>query len=102
MLTVKLAYNNFAALLELIEVPAACLKFDTVLLRDINKADEKRRPMVTRLVATCKSTGSKTLAEGISSEGEGKCRVDLEFDCIQGFYYGRPGTNFIDHVVIEE
>jgi EAL domain-containing protein (putative c-di-GMP-specific phosphodiesterase class I) len=103
---IKLAYDDFGAgqarLLELIEVPAAYLKFDMALLRDIDKAEEKRRQMVKMLVAMCKSTGSKALAEGISSEGEAKCCVDLEFDCIQGFYYGRPGTDFMDHVVIEE
>ena len=103
---IKLAYDDFGAgqarLLELIEVPAAYLKFDMALLRDIDKAEEKRRQMVKMLVAMCKSTGSKALAEGISSEGEAKCCVDLEFDCIQGFYYGRPGTDFMDRVVIEE
>ncbi|MFQ3323585.1 MAG: EAL domain-containing protein (putative c-di-GMP-specific phosphodiesterase class I) [Pseudomonadales bacterium] len=103
---IKLAYDDFGAgqarLLELIEAPAAYLKFDMALLRDIDKADEKRRKMVKMLVAMCKSTGSKALAEGISSEGEAKCCIDLEFDCIQGFYYGRPGTDFMDHIVIEE
>ena len=103
---IKLAYDDFGAgqsrLLELIEAPAAYLKFDMALLRDIDKAGEKRRNMLERLVDMCKSTGSKSLAEGISSEGETKCCIDLEFDCIQGFYYGRPGPEFMDHVVIEE
>jgi EAL domain-containing protein (putative c-di-GMP-specific phosphodiesterase class I) len=105
-MNIKLAYDDFGAgqarLLELIEVPAAYLKFDIDLLRDIDKAEEKRHQMVKMLVAMCKSTGSKALAEGISSEGEAKCCVDLGFDCIQGFYYGRPSTDFMAHVVIEK
>ena len=89
-----LAYDDFGAgqarLLELVEAPADYLKFDIALIRDLDKAGKAKKELVRMLIEIANSMGSKTLAEGVSHEGERDACIDLGFDYMQGFFYHKP------------
>jgi len=91
---IKLAYDDFGAgqtrLMELIEVPAHYVKFDILLIRDIDRAPASRQEMVAVLVKFAQQAGSQVLAEGVETREEAdKCRA-LGFDLYQGYFFGKP------------
>jgi EAL domain-containing protein (putative c-di-GMP-specific phosphodiesterase class I) len=93
-LDIKLAYDDFgsgqARLLELAEVPPDYLKVDRSLIRNIHQASPRRQRMIEVLVHFLNETGVKTLAEGVSCVEEDQICRQLNFDCAQGYYYGKP------------
>jgi len=98
-LGVGLAYDDFGAgqtrLLELAEVPPDFLKFDIRLIKGVNTSPA-RKEMLAMLLSLSKKMNIKTLAEGISNEKEADVCRALEFDLLQGFYYGRPAPLPLD------
>jgi len=93
-LDIQLAYDDFGAgqarLVDLIEIPPHCLKFDICLIRDIHLGTEQRRQMLETLVRMAHDLGVAVLAEGVECEAEGEVCAQLGFDYAQGFHYGRP------------
>ena len=93
-LDIRLAYDDFgsgqARLLELAEVPPDYLKIDRSLIQNIHQASPKRQRMIEILVGFLNETGVKTLAEGVSCVEEAQMCKQLNFDCAQGYYYGKP------------
>jgi len=93
-LDIGLAFDDFGAgqtrLVELVEVQPDYLKFDAVLVRDIDQASTRRQQMVATLVGMVNSLGAVPLAECIEREGEHKMCQRLGFRLAQGFHYGRP------------
>jgi len=93
-LDIMLAYDDFgsgqARLLELVEVPPDYLKVDRSLIRNIHLASPKRQRMIEIIVRFLRESSVKTLAEGVSCIEEEQVVKQLNFDCAQGFYYGKP------------
>ena len=91
---IGLAYDDFGAgqarMLELVEVPPDYLKFDISLIRGIDLASEGRQRMLSSLVSMVRDMGVTALAEGVETAGELETCVQLGFDHIQGFYFGKP------------
>ena len=93
-MNVQFAYDDFGAgqarLIELAEVPPHFVKFDMGLIRDLDRANPKKRQLVAQLVRIVHDVGATALAEGVETTAEaGACR-DMHFDLIQGFLTGRP------------
>ncbi|MEW5788363.1 MAG: EAL domain-containing protein [Pseudomonadota bacterium] len=88
------AYDDFGAgqarLNELGEVPPDVVKFDMALIRDLDRASEKKQQMVARLVSIVRDVGSTALAEGVETEGEAALCLDMGFQLCQGYLTGRP------------
>lgn len=97
---IELAYDDFGAgqarLLELVEVPVAYLKFDISLIRDIDKATETRREMISLLIDLAQKMSIATVAEGLNRDSEVEICGELGFDFLQGYYFGRPGPVILD------
>jgi len=93
-LDIRLAYDDFgsgqARLLELAEVPPDYLKVDRSLIHNIHQASPKRQRMIEIIVRFLAESGVKTLAEGVSCVEEAQICKQLNFDCAQGYYYGKP------------
>jgi EAL domain-containing protein (putative c-di-GMP-specific phosphodiesterase class I) len=93
-LDIGLAYDDFgvgqARMLEVAEVPPDYVKFDMTLIRDIDRASDAHRSMVKMLVQFSRELDARTCAEGVSRPEEADACRDLEFDFLQGFYFGRP------------
>lgn len=93
-LEVQFAYDDFGAgqarLIELAEVPPHFVKFDMGLIRDLDRANPKKRQLVGQLVRIVHDVGSTALAEGVETIAEARACADMQFDLIQGFLTGPP------------
>ncbi len=93
-LDIQLAYDDFgsgqARLAELIEARPDFVKFDISLIREIDRADDNRRRMLSSLVQMVRDLDIKSLAEGIETKEEAEVCKELGFDLAQGFFFGRP------------
>lgn len=93
-LDVQFAYDDFGAgqarLIELAEVPPHFVKFDMGLIRDLDRANPKKRQLVAQLVRIVHDVGATALAEGVETIAEARACVDTQFDLIQGFLSGPP------------
>lgn len=65
------------------------VKLDMSLVRGAD-ADPVKRKLIGSLAGLCHELGSLVVAEGIETEGERSCMVDLGCDLLQGFLLGRP------------
>ncbi len=52
--------------------------------------DEREQVVLEHLVATCRSLGLQTVAEGIETRDQFRLVCGLEVDLVQGFLFGRP------------
>lgn len=95
-LDISLAYDDFGAgqarMLELVEIPPQCLKFDMSLVRGIANSSEQKRQMLKMLIDLCKQLNIQSLAEGIETRAGAEVCQQLGIDLIQGFYFSRPKT----------
>jgi len=93
-MNIELAYDDFGAgqarLMEMIEVPVKYIKFDISLIRGLHNAPESKQKMVAALAAMTKSMGIQTLAEGVEELEELQLCKQMNFDLIQGYYFGKP------------
>jgi EAL domain-containing protein (putative c-di-GMP-specific phosphodiesterase class I) len=93
-LEVKLLLHDFGAgqirLAELSELSPNVVKFDSALLQEIDKADQKRHQLVAAMVKMAAELGITPMAEFVETEGEHETLKQLGFVLVQGFYYGHP------------
>jgi EAL domain-containing protein (putative c-di-GMP-specific phosphodiesterase class I) len=93
-LGVRFAYDDFGAgqarLNELGETPAHFVKFDMGLIREIDRASERKRRVVGDLVRLIHDLGSVPLAEGVETEAEAEVCRDMGFVLLQGYLTGKP------------
>ena len=105
-LDIRLAYDDFGAgqarLVELMEVPPDCLKFDIGLIRNIHRRPPKSLMVLSSLVKMAKDIGVKTLAEGIEHREELDVCRQLGFDFGQGFLLGKPSRSLDEHQIAQD
>ena len=91
---IELAYDDFGAgqarLMEMIEVPVKYVKFDIALIRGLHNAGEAKQKMVAALAAMTKAMGIQALAEGVEYPEELALCEQMNFDLIQGYFFGKP------------
>ncbi len=94
---VELAYDDFGAgqarLMEMTEVPVKYVKFDIALICGLHKAPEAKQNMVAALVAMTRAMGIQALAEGVEEPEELQLCKQMNFDLIQGYFFGKPQTS---------
>ncbi len=90
----RFAYDDFGAgqarLNELGEIPAHFVKFDMGLIREIDRASERKRKVVGDLVRLILDLGSIPLAEGVETEAEAEVCREMGFALLQGYLTGKP------------
>jgi EAL domain-containing protein (putative c-di-GMP-specific phosphodiesterase class I) len=93
-LDMKLAFDDFgvgrARLVELSEVRPDVVKFDMKLTRDIHRATDKRREVVSLIAKMVNDLGIVSLAEGVECEESHEVLKEMNFTLAQGFLYGKP------------
>jgi len=93
-LDMKLAFDDFgvgrARLVELSEVRPDVVKFDMKLTRDIHRATDKRKEVVSLIAKMVNDLGIVSLAEGVETIESHEILKDMNFALAQGFYYGKP------------
>ena len=95
-LGIGLAYDDFGAgqarLVELVDVPPDCLKFDMKLVQGIHAAPSEKISMLASLVQITRELGVIPLAEGVECEDDSIVLEQLGFELFQGYYFGRPAA----------
>ncbi len=93
-LGVGLAYDDFGAgtarINELAEAPADYLKFDAALVRELDRAPETKRRLLTALLDSAHDLGMTPIAEGVETPAEREACRQTGFRLAQGFLLGRP------------
>jgi len=81
--------SGFASFRHVTRVNPEILKLDRSLVCGIDD-DPVRQSLAAAIVSFAGDIGAIVVSEGIESEGELSCLVDLAVGCGQGFYLGRP------------
>ena len=70
------------------------VKLDMSLVRDIH-LNEMKRKLTASIVQLCTDQGIQVIGEGVESAEEGAVLRELGCQLLQGFYYARPGPEFV-------
>jgi EAL domain-containing protein (putative c-di-GMP-specific phosphodiesterase class I) len=81
--------SGFASFRHVTRVKPEILKLDRTLVSGIDE-DPVRQSLAAAIVGFASDVGATVVSEGIESEGELTCLVDLAVGCGQGFFLGRP------------
>ena len=91
---------GYAALAQLIHLPASQVKFDRSLLLG---ATQSPRGMIlfTNMLRTCAELGLKVIAEGVETERQAQLLIAHHCDFAQGYWYARPqNSSGIDQLIL--
>lgn len=88
---------GYSSLQAIAELHPKFLKFDLILVRDIDK-DFIKQELLRTLLDFANKTNSIVIAEGIETEAEYNTIKALGAHLGQGYYFARPNPQFIDNV----
>ncbi|HET9738211.1 MAG TPA: EAL domain-containing protein [Solirubrobacteraceae bacterium] len=92
--------SGFASFRHVTRVRPEILKLDRTLVCGIDE-DPVRQSLASAIVAFARDVGATVVSEGIESEGELTCLVDLSVGCGQGFLLGRPEPGPVESSVAQ-
>ena len=80
---------GYSGLTSFTEIMPEVVKIDMSLVRDVHRSVLKQRT-IRALCTLCHEVGTLVVGEGIESEDEQACLVELGCDLLQGYRIGRP------------
>jgi EAL domain-containing protein (putative c-di-GMP-specific phosphodiesterase class I) len=92
--------SGFASFRHVTRVNPEILKLDRSLVCGIDE-DPVRQSLASAIVSFARDVGAIVVSEGIESENELSCLMDLAVGCGQGFYLARPGLGRVEPRVLE-
>ena len=92
--------SGFASFRHVTRVNPEILKLDRSLVCGIDE-DPVRQSLASAIVAFARDVGAVVVSEGIESENELSCLMELAVGCGQGFYLARPGLGRVEPRVPE-
>jgi EAL domain-containing protein (putative c-di-GMP-specific phosphodiesterase class I) len=92
--------SGFASFRHVTRVNPEILKLDRSLVAGIDE-DPVRQSLASAIVSFARDVGAIVVSEGIESEDELSCLMDLAVGCGQGFYLARPGLGRVQPRVLE-
>ncbi len=92
--------SGFASFRHVTRVRPEILKLDRTLVCGIDE-DPVRQSLASAIVAFARDIGATVVSEGIESEEELTCLVDLSVGCGQGFLLGRPEPGLVESSVAQ-
>jgi EAL domain-containing protein (putative c-di-GMP-specific phosphodiesterase class I) len=92
--------SGFASFRHVTRVNPEILKLDRSLVCGIDE-DPVRQSLASAIVAFARDVGAIVVSEGIESENELSCLMDLAVGCGLGFYLARPGLGRVQPRVLE-
>jgi EAL domain-containing protein (putative c-di-GMP-specific phosphodiesterase class I) len=87
--------SGFASFRHVTRVNPEILKLDRSLVCGIDE-DPVRQALAAAIVAFARDIGAIVVSEGIESENELACLMELAVACGQGFYLARPGLGRVE------
>lgn len=92
-LGLKIALDDFgtgySSMEYLLSYPADYLKIDKEFIRKINE-DDQRKKIVKGLITMAQSLNMSVIAEGVETKEEAISLAEMNCNCIQGYFFGRP------------
>ncbi len=82
---------GYSGLTSIAQIRPDFIKIDMSLIQGIDK-DPVKRALIETFVTFADKIGSKIIAEGIESQAQAACLVDIGVHYGQGFYLARPAT----------
>jgi len=82
---------GYSGLTSVAQIRPEYIKIDMSLIQGIDK-DPVKRALIETFVTFADKIGSKIIAEGIESQGQAACLIDIGVHYGQGFYLARPAT----------
>jgi EAL domain-containing protein (putative c-di-GMP-specific phosphodiesterase class I) len=92
--------SGFASFRHVTRVNPEILKLDRSLVCGIDE-DPVRQSLASAIVSFAREVGAIVVSEGIESQDELSCLVDLAVGCGQGFYLARPELGRVESRVAE-
>jgi EAL domain-containing protein (putative c-di-GMP-specific phosphodiesterase class I) len=92
--------SGFASFRHVTRVNPEILKLDRTLVCGIDE-DPVRQSLASAIVAFARDVGATVVSEGIESQSELACLMDLAVGCGQGFYLARPELGRVESAVTE-
>ncbi len=92
--------SGFASFRHVTRVNPEILKLDRSLVCGIDE-DPVRQSLAAAIVGFAREVGAIVVSEGIESQDELSCLVDLAVGCGQGFYLARPELGRVEARVPE-
>jgi EAL domain-containing protein (putative c-di-GMP-specific phosphodiesterase class I) len=86
-------YSNFDRMWRL---QPDIVKLDGSIIRSAAR-DKHARIVLANMVKLVKECGAKVAIEGIEESAEAMVAIDVGADYLQGYFFGRPGTNAMPH-----
>lgn len=80
---------GYSGLTNIAQIRPEYIKIDMCLIQGIDK-DPVKRALIETLVTFADKIGTKIIAEGIESQGQAACLIDIGVHYGQGFYLARP------------
>jgi EAL domain-containing protein (putative c-di-GMP-specific phosphodiesterase class I) len=92
--------SGFASFRHVTRVKPEILKLDRTLVAGIDE-DPVRQSLAAAIVSFARDVGAIVVSEGIESQDELSCLMDLAVGCGQGFYLARPELGRVESRVLE-
>ena len=90
---------GYSSLQAIAELRPKYLKFDMVLVRDIDK-DFIKQELLKTLLDFANKTNSIVIAEGVETQAEFETVKALGVHYVQGYYFAKPSPQFIEMIQI--
>jgi EAL domain-containing protein (putative c-di-GMP-specific phosphodiesterase class I) len=84
---------GYAALSLLIALEPDFVKIDRDLVRGVD-ADASKRALITSLASVCRELEIQLVCEGVETEEEGRCLLEVGVDLLQGYFFAKPQVSF--------
>ncbi|WP_409438808.1 putative bifunctional diguanylate cyclase/phosphodiesterase [Psychromonas sp. GE-S-Ul-11] len=83
--------TGYSSLAYLKRLPASLLKIDRSFVTDIH-LDQSNKAIISMIIQLAKSVNMEVIAEGVETEKEVNCLIELGCYKFQGYYFSRPIT----------
>jgi len=84
---------GYAALSLLIGLEPDFVKIDRDLVRGVD-ADASKRALITSLASVCRELEIELVCEGVETEAEGRCLLEVGVELLQGYFFAKPQVSF--------
>jgi EAL domain-containing protein (putative c-di-GMP-specific phosphodiesterase class I) len=84
---------GYAALSLLIGLEPDFVKIDRDLVRGVD-SDSSKRTLIASLASVCRELEIELICEGVETEAEGRCLLEVGVDLLQGYFFARPQVSF--------
>jgi len=84
---------GYAALSLLIGLEPDFVKIDRDLVSGID-SDASKRALIASLASVCRELEIELVCEGVETESEGRCLLEVGVDLLQGYFFARPQVSF--------